>query len=101
MKNFLFLLVMIFHTCLCGQTSQKNVFDDDSQVSLNAGNRYAGDYPEVQEGTAGDNPSNPGGDDDITVSVDDHLPVLMVVACGMIVYYVRRNPFLIRNSKFS
>lgn len=56
-----------------------------SQSEENSSNGYDHSLP-AAEPEPGEGPSNPDGEDDDPVPIDDYLPVLVITALGMIVF---------------
>lgn len=85
MKNLLLLLLFLTGTAIQAQekTEQNPFAESDAASAID------------QSGLAADgNPGNPNGDDDPEpVPIDDYIPLLMIVAAGMITYktYSRKS----------
>ncbi len=80
MKNAWFLLMFLGSIIVHAQKDE-NPFAESDKNSWAASDQKA--EPEMANG----DPGNPDGDDDpVPVPIDDYIPVLVIVAAGMIMY---------------
>ena len=82
MRKFIYILMIFISLGIKAQT-QNNIFDDSAEMSERKDNSdvYA-DTPEKEPEIA-KGPGNPGED---PAPIDDYIPVLLLVAMGIIAY---------------
>jgi len=86
-KNYFFLLLICFNSGILAQ-GQSNRFLEEEHQTTSSSTAAAG----VPGGPGSDNDDGTLEDDDITLGIDDYLPLLVVLAVGIIVVKARELP---------
>ena len=90
MKKYIYIFIIFISFGVTAQT-QTNVFDDTAEMAERE--EYTDAYSDVpeKEPEIAYGPGNPGED---PVPIDDYIPLLVIVAMGMIVYNTMRKKTL-------
>ena len=90
MKKYIYILIIFISFGVTAQT-QTNVFDDTAEMAERE--EYTDAYSDVpeKEPEIAYGPGNPGED---PVPIDDYIPLLVIVAMGIIVYNTWRKKTL-------
>ena len=90
MKKYIYILIIFISFGVTAQT-QTNVFDDTAEMADRE--EYTDAYSDVpeKEPEIAYGPGNPGED---PVPIDDYIPLLVIVAMGIIVYNTWRKKTL-------
>ena len=90
MKKYIYIFIIFISFGVTAQT-QTNVFDDTAEMAERE--EYTDAYSDVpeKEPEIAYGPGNPGAD---PVPIDDYIPLLVIVAMGIIVYNTWRKKTL-------
>ncbi|WP_313503743.1 hypothetical protein [Kaistella carnis] len=90
MKKLLFIFLFLTGTWINSQQEDNPFFRSENNAEV------ANSKDDIKESQATGGPGNPDGDNDLPI--DDYIPILLVTASGMIVYFSRKKSKL--NMKF-
>ena len=86
MKKLLFIFLFLTGSWINSQQEDNPFFRSENNAEV------ANSKDDIKESQATGGPGNPGGDDDpAPVPIDNYLPVLLITASGMIVYFARKR----------